>query len=307
LPQLDGGIFLTDGGIETSLIYDEGLDLPDFAAFVLIDDPVGRPALERYFRSYVEIAVRDRRGIVLETPTWRANPDWGARLGYGPEQLRAVNLAAVQLLARVRDDYGAADSAVVLSGCLGPRGDGYVAGELMTPDEAARYHALQVGAFADSAAGLVTAITMTYSAEAIGVVRAAIAVDLPVVVSFTVETDGRLPSGETLREAVEAVDAATDAAAAYFMVNCAHPTHFSHVLEPGAAWTARLGGVRANASRMSHAELDEATELDAGDPVELAGHYRDLVADLPHLRVLGGCCGTSDKHIDAISTAVASS
>ena len=303
LPQLDRPVFLTDGGIETSLIYDEGIDLPDFAAFPLLDQPDGRAALKRYFEAYIAIAVRDGAGIVLETATWRANPDWAARQGYGAEDLKRINREAVELLVELRSQYETPDTPIVISGCIGPRGDGYQPGSLMTADEARAYHGLQTETFAGTDADLVTAITMTYPAEAIGIVRAARDAVMPVVISFTVETDGRLPTGESLADAIRAVDEATDAHAAYYMVNCAHPTHFSSVLETDADWTSRLGGIRANASSMSHAELDEATELDAGNPAELAEQYRDLRRLAPSLRVLGGCCGTNHEHVGAISAA----
>ena len=305
LPQLDADVFLTDGGIETTLIFDDGIELADFAAFTLLDDPAGRAALVRYFDRYAAVAVADGVGIVLETPTWRASPDWAARQGIDETDLVRLNHEAVALLEDVRLRHATAASPIVISGCIGPRGDGYVAGELMTVAEARQYHSVQVEAFADAGVDLVTAITMTNVAEAVGIVEAARAVDLPVVISFTVETDGTLPSGEALGAAVEAVDAATDGYPAYFMVNCAHPDHVAPVLDPGEAWTRRLGGLRANASRMTHAELDEAEELDRGDPAELAELYRDLRAVHPQLRVVGGCCGTDHTHIAAISAACA--
>ena len=305
LPQLRQDLFLTDGGIETTLIYDDGLELPDFASFVLLDDPVGREALVRYFESYVTVAARQRLGVVLETATWRASADWAARQGLGIDDVVRANRDAVALLLDVRARHETPDTAVVISGCIGPRGDGYVVGELMSVEEARNYHALQARTFADSGADLITAITLTYSAEAIGIAEAARAAGMPVVLSFTVETDGTLPSGESLREAIEAVDAATDAYPTYYMINCAHPTHFVDVLEAGQPWTSRIGGIRANASKMSHAELDAAEELDTGDRDELAGLYRDLRESHPHIRVLGGCCGTNHGHIDAIVTACA--
>jgi homocysteine S-methyltransferase len=303
LPQLDADVFLTDGGLETTLIFDDGLELPDFAAFTLYASDAGREALERYFSAYVAIAARDGVGIVLETATWRASPDWGTRLGYSTEQLVDVNRESVEHLVRIRERYETPATPIVISGCIGPRGDGYQVGAQMTVAEATEYHGLQAAAFAGTEADLVTAITMTYPDEATGIVEAARKVDMPVVISFTVETDGSLPNGQSLREGVEAVDSATDSYAAFFMINCAHPTHFQHVLDPSAGWTRRIRGIRANASKMSHAELDEAEELDAGDPAELAATYRDLRARLAQLTVLGGCCGTSDQHIDAISAA----
>jgi homocysteine S-methyltransferase len=305
LPQLHDDVFLTDGGIETSLIYDQGCELPDFAAFVLLASDDGRGALDRYFDAYASIAARDGVGIVLETPTWRANADWGARRGYGSDDLAGVNRDAVELLAAIRSRFETDASPIVISGCIGPRGDGYQVGELMSADEARRYHARQVDAFAGTDADLVTAITMTYSAEAIGVVAAARAAGMPVVISFTVETDGSLPSGETLGKAIEKVDAATDGYAAYFMINCAHPTHFAERLDRSAGWARRIGGIRANASTLSHEDLDAATELDGGDPHDLAQLYRELREVHPQVRVLGGCCGTNEEHIDAISVACA--
>jgi S-methylmethionine-dependent homocysteine/selenocysteine methylase len=303
LPQLDARLFLTDGGLETTLIFEDGLDLPDFAAFPLLRTEDGRATLRRYFESYVAIALRDQVGIVLETPTWRASADWGARLGFSLDDLRAVNRAAVEQLLEIRRTHETATTPIVVSGCIGPRGDGYEVGTAMRPDDAREYHLLQAEAFTSAGADLVTAITMTHVEEAIGVTEAARAAGVPVVISFTVETDGRLPSGQGLGEAIEAVDSATDSYPAYFAINCAHPTHFRAVLEGDPPWTARLGGLRANASTLSHAELDEAEELDDGDPSDLAAHYRSLHDQLPTLRVLGGCCGTDHRHIDAISTA----
>ena len=303
LPQLADRIFLTDGGIETTLIFQDRLDLPDFAAFVLFDDDAGRSALRRYFEPYLAIAVAAERGIILETPTWRASSDWGSRLGYSREALAAANRAAVEQLQELREEYETPSTPVVISGCIGPRGDGYAPDALMTPDEAEAYHSEQVGVFADSAADLVTAITMTHTGEATGFARAAAAAGIPSVVSFTVETDGRLPSGQSLGDAIEAVDAETGASPAYYMVNCAHPTHFDKTLVSGDGWATRIRGMRANASTMSHAELDEAENLDKGDPVDLGARYAALRSALPQLTVLGGCCGTDATHIRAISQA----
>ena len=305
LPQLGGTVFLTDGGIETTLIFDDGLDLPDFAAFHLLADDDGTEALVRYFDRYTGIAQRDGVGIVLETPTWRASPDLGARLGYTVEQLADVNRRSVELVEDARRRFETPDSPIVISGCVGPRGDGYNPGDQMTAEQARAYHALQIRTFAGTAADLVTAITMTYPAEAVGVAQTAADAEMPVVISFTVETDGRLPAGQSLAEAIDAVDTATDSYPAYYMINCAHPTHFQHVLDPPETWTRRVRGIRANASTLSHAELDEAEELDSGDPAELAARYTELRQAHPQLSVLGGCCGTDHRHIAAISAACA--
>ena len=301
LPQLGGELFLTDGGIETSLIFQDGLDLPLFAAFDLLKDATGTQALRRYFRRYLDVARMAGTGFVFESPTWRASRDWGMRLDYSAGALAAANGKAMALGAELRRE--ARDLTVVLSGCVGPRGDGYRPESLMTGEEAQDYHADQVTALAAGGAEMVTAITMTHVGEAVGVARAATAAGLPVAISFTVETDGSLPGGEDLGDAIAAVDDATGGAPAYYMINCAHPTHFADRVAAGGAWTGRLGGLRANASRCSHAELDAATELDDGDPDELGAQYAQLRRLLPGLAVLGGCCGTDHRHVAAIARA----
>jgi S-methylmethionine-dependent homocysteine/selenocysteine methylase len=304
LPQLSGDLFLTDGGIETSLIYHDGLELPSFAAFVLLDSPEGTAALERYFAHYADLANRYDTGLILESPTWRASPDWGRVLGYAAADLAELNRRGVALVAAVRDRMGARPRQTVLSGTIGPRGDGYVPSDRMSPEAAAEYHADQIAAFAGTAADMVTALTLNYVEEAIGVVRAARVRAMPVAISFTVETDGRLPTGETLGEAITRTDLESDRYASYYLINCAHPSHFVDRLEPGAAWLQRIRGVRANASCMSHAELDRATTLDEGDPAELGERYRELMMRLPRLNILGGCCGTDHRHVEAIVRAV---
>lgn len=289
---------LTDGGIETVLLFKDGFDLPCFASFPLLEDERGRAALRRYFDAFLDLA--DDRGLpfVIDTPTWRANPDWGAQLGYDLEALAAANRAAV---AFVRD-LAAGRPAVTINGSLGPRGDGYVVGEKMTADAAAEYHAWQIGVLHDAGVERVSAITLSYPEEAIGVVRAAAAAGLPVTPGFTVETDGRLPSGISLAEAIELVDDATGAAAEFFIVNCAHPAHIAAGLA-GEPALQRVGGLRVNASALSHEELDEAEELDEGDPVLLGADNASLRDRLPGVRLLGGCCGTDERHVGAIAAA----
>jgi S-methylmethionine-dependent homocysteine/selenocysteine methylase len=306
LPQLSGKLFLTDGGIETTLIFHEGLTLPYFAAFDLLPRAAGQAALRKYFRTYAALARQYAVGCILESATWRASADWGAKLGYSSAALVEMNRQAIALLQAIRHEYENDNTPIVISGCIGPRGDGYNPAAFMSEAEAAHYHAMQVETFREADADMVTAITMTYSAEAIGIARAAQAADMPVALSFTVETDGRLPTGQPLQEAIEQVDDATGNAPAYYMINCAHPTHFAGALVAGAPWVARIRGLRANASTKSHAELDEAVELDTGNPVELGGQYRDLRSRLPHLNVLGGCCGTDHRHVEEICKAVLS-
>lgn len=301
LPQLTPHLFLTDGGIETTLIYHDRLILPEFAAFHLLRSDAGRAALLRYFTSYAEIARRHGSGLILESATWRASIAWGRKLGYGAAQLVEVNRAAISLLEEIRADYATHDTPVIISGCVGPRGDGYVPSERMGVEDAERYHRPQVATFASTVADLVTAMTMNYVEEAIGVARAARAVGMPVAISFTVETDGRLPTGQSLAGAIAQVDADTEGYPRYYMVNCAHPTHFAQTLRDGNPVWQRLRGLRANASRLSHAELNAATTLDAGNPDEFALSYEALREELPWLTILGGCCGTDHRHIEAVA------
>ncbi len=303
LPQLGGELFLTDGGIETVLVFHEGLDLPEFAAFDLLKDEEGTERLRSYYVPYVALARERGLGFVLESPTWRANPRWAERIGYDLEQLDGLNRKAIALLEEIRDEQEAGGPPIVISGCVGPHDDGYSPAELLSAEAAQDYHSTQIGTFADTAADMVTAITMTYADEAIGVARAAAEAGLPAAISFTVETDGRLPSGQPLGEAIEEVDRETGGSPSYYMINCAHPTHFAEVVEGGDGWRERVRGLRANASTCSHAELDEAEELDEGDPADLGERYARLRQGLPRLNVLGGCCGTDHRHVAEIRDA----
>jgi S-methylmethionine-dependent homocysteine/selenocysteine methylase len=307
LPQLDDRLFMTDGGLETTLIFHEGTELPYFAAFDLLKDPAGTDQLRRYYRRYAGMAAERGLGLTLEAPTWRANRDWGVKLGYDSAQLAAANRKAIELMLEIREAFETPATPIVISGVLGPRGAGYSPGSRMSATEARDYHAAQIETFAATEADMVAVYTMNYIEEAIGVAAAASESGMPVAVSFTLETDGRLPSGDTLARAIERTDEETNGAAAYYMINCAHPTHFQQVLEPGAPWTRRLRGLRANASRRSHAELDESPDLDAGDPDELGGQYRALKPLLSQLCVVGGCCGTDHRHVASICAALANS
>jgi len=300
LPQLGSELFLTDSGLETDLIYHHGVDLPEFAAFPLLDDEAGIGRLRSYFAGHAAIAARADVGFILESATWRANADWGARLGYDADALDRVNRKAIDLLVEVRAD-GQAHRPSPISGCIGPRDDGYAAAALMTADAARAYHRPQIATFADTQADLVTAMTLTYPDEAIGIAQAAREVGMPVVLSFTVETDGNLPDGRPLVAAIEMVDDATDGYPAYYMINCAHPAHFATILDPGAGWTGRIKAIRANASSKSHAELDAASDLDSGDPVVFGREHVDLRSRFPHITILGGCCGTDLRHIEQIA------
>jgi homocysteine S-methyltransferase len=291
-------VTLTDGGIETVLLFNEGFDLPCFASFPLLEQERGRDALRRYFEPFLDTAQALGLPFVLDTATWRANPDWGAQLGYDLDALAAVNRDAVQFAEELAE--GRTD--VTINGSIGPRGDGYVVGDQMTGEQATEYHAWQIGVLGDAGVDRVTALTLSYPEEAIGVVQAGAAAGVPVVAGFTVETDGRLPTGATVADAIDQVDETTGGAAEFFIINCAHPTHIAAGLDDAAA-LGRIGGVRVNASALSHAELDEAEELDEGDPALLARENAALRDKLPAIQMLGGCCGTDHRHVAQIITA----
>lgn len=305
LPQLQGGWFLTDGGLETTLVFHDGIDLPCFAACELLRDPAGIARLKAYFEPYIDQARAQGAGFILESATWRAHPDIAEQLGYTRDALVELNRLAIRMLEELRAEHAGARLPMVISGNIGPRGDGYTPGRRMSADEAADYHSLQIDTFAATAADMVSAMTLNYPEEAIGIARAAHAAGMPAAISFTVETDGRLPGGETLQAAIETVDAATGGSPAYYMINCAHPTHFRDSLAGDGGWRERIRAVRANASCRSHAELDNAEELDTGNPEELGRQYREMLGLMGHLNVLGGCCGTDHRHIGAIGRACA--
>jgi S-methylmethionine-dependent homocysteine/selenocysteine methylase len=297
LPQLDGGLFLTDGGIETTLIFHEGLDLPLFAAFDLLKDDDGTEALRRYYEPYAALAREHDLGFVLESPTWRASARWAGELGYGEAELDELNRKAIALMEEIRDAQPSNGAPIVISGCVGPHDDGYSPATTLAAAAARDYHATQIATFAETAADMITAMTVTYAEEAIGVAVAAAQNGIPAAISFTLETDGRLPSGQALGEAIRQTDDETNAAPAFYMINCAHPTHFDDLFAEHESWHDRILGLRANASTKSHGELDEATELDEGDPADLGRRYAALRAGLPRLTVLGGCCGTDHRHV----------
>ncbi|MBW8636859.1 homocysteine S-methyltransferase family protein [Hoeflea sp. WL0058] len=303
LPQMNGKTMLTDGGLETTLIFLEGMDLPHFASFDVLKTDEGRAATKNYYRPYAELARAQKMGFVLESATWRASPDWGKLLGYSTAQLEQANRASVTLLEEIRDAFETAESPFVISGNLGPRGDGYSPTAMMSVEEACDYHSWQIGLFADAGVDVISAVTMNYVEEALGIAHAAKKADMPVILAYTVETDGKLPTGQSLGDAIEQTDRETGNYPAYYMINCAHPTHFRDVVDNREGWLSRIGGLRANASKMSHAELDNAEELDAGDPHELGREYHELMHMLPNLMVLGGCCGTDIRHVAAIHDA----
>jgi homocysteine S-methyltransferase len=304
LPQLDGSTFLCDAGLETDLIFNHGIEIREFAAHTLMEDDQGKQALSDYFQGFLSLARDSGCGYILDTQTWKAHPHWADDLNESREQQEQANRDSVTFIAALRDQYASNTGPIVLNAIVGPRGDAYAPEAELAVDEAEAYHAQQLQWLERTDADMVTAMTFTQSDEATGFVRAANALKLPAVISFTVETDGKLPTGESLASAISAVDEATQSGAAYFMVNCAHPDHFSDVLgdEP---WARRIRGIRCNASRQSHAELDACETLDDGNPAELADQYLQIKAKMPWLNIFGGCCGSDLRHVTQIADRLA--
>ncbi len=293
-------IYLSDGGLETTLIFHQGIQLNHFASFELLKSESGKDALREYYIPYLDLALNRELHFIMESPTWRANSDWARLLGYDENELKEINREAIRLICDLVHEHVIPSERVLISGNMGPRGDGYKAENCMTAEEAMQYHLPQIECFDEESVDLITAMTLTYSDEAIGIVRAAQMHKLPVVISFTVETNGLLPNMESLKEAIQKTDAATETYVSHFMINCAHPDHFKHMLSQGEEWIRRIKGIRANASTLSHAELDGSETLDSGDKDLLADGYKKLQAILPELQVIGGCCGTDHSHMEAL-------
>jgi S-methylmethionine-dependent homocysteine/selenocysteine methylase len=304
LPQLASDkLFLTDGGLETDLIFHHGVDLPLFASISVFRDDDAPKLLRDYYIEYMTTAIAGENGFILESSGWRASPGWLDQLGIPEDEHAALNTRAVTFIAELREEFEVPESPMVVSACIGPRGDGYVVDNRMSAGEAEIYHSWQANLFAHTDADMITAMTLNYVDEAIGITRAARAAGMPVAIGITVETDGRLPSGQGLGEAIEEIDTATENFPAYYMINCAHPDHFTPTLDAGGSWVQKIKGLRANAARLSHAELDEAEELADGNPEEMGAQYAALRGRFPALSVLGGCCGTDHRHIAAIAKA----
>ncbi len=306
LPQLENKIFLTDGGLETVFVFHHEINLPQFASFVLLEKDDTYQLLKKYYQDYLAIAHKHKVGFVLESPTWRASSKWGKLLDYTDNEIEIINQKAIQLMTELRNENENDDTKIVISACIGPHGDGYIVDEKLTAEQSEKYHATQIDIIAKTKADMITSMTLTYADEAIGILKAAQRAKIPAVIGFTVETDGKLPSGVTLKEAIETVDNATDGYASYYLINCAHPTHFQQTLIVGESWKSRIRAIRANASSKSHAELDECIELDDGNPIELGSQHVDLRKQLKNLTVFGGCCGTDHRHVEAICKAVIS-
>ncbi|MEW6269134.1 MAG: homocysteine S-methyltransferase family protein [Thermodesulfobacteriota bacterium] len=308
----NGRTYLTPGGTETFMLFQQGFPLREGCAFEIFDDDAAWTRLRTEYLDRIFRAAQEHgHGLLLDTLVWRAHPDYVAALGYPAGDLARFNELAVERTRQAVAEWRARDGArrgelpVVLTADVGPRGDGYKVSDAgVTPEAARAYHRAQIEVLARAGVELVCALTMTSVAESIGVALAARDCGLPLIVSPTVETDGTLPDGTPLGELVRQVDEATGGAPLFYMVNCAHPTHVAGALArakaAGEAWLGRFKGIRANSSRKSHAELDDSPELDRGNPQELGREVAAMKREYG-LRVVGGCCGTDAEHIAAIA------
>jgi len=301
VPQLENVFFMTDGGLETTLIFEKNIEIPYFCAFDLLRTDLGVILLKNYLKSYAQVAQKLKVPLILNTPTWRASRDWGEKLGYNAQDLAHANQESVRMIESLRAEMEKDGLPLVIGACIGPRGDGYLPNERLSVQDSKNYHCEQIESFVDTAADFITAMTLNEAREAIGIVEASIEANMPVVVSFTLETDGNLPSGQSLESAIEEVDEATGGKTLYFMINCVHPTHLKFSTTAGNKWVERIRGLRPNASQKSHAELNNSCHLDAGNPKELAEDYYQVKQDLlPYLTIMGGCCGTDHHHVETI-------
>lgn len=304
VPEPGGRTFLTEGGIETYMQYKKGHELRHFCLFELMNDERAMADLHTYHVRLIEVALKHKVGAVLDGVHYRTSRDWGRLLGYSPQALADIVIRGIEFYKELAREYETADSPMPVSGVVGPRGDAYDIGRIMAPDEAEDYHSEQIATMKAAGADFVTALTFSQVEEAIGVTRAAIAHDIPVVISFSVNKDGHLKTGAPLGEAIASVDRATGNAPRYYMVNCAHPVDFAPAFKAPGAWVKRLCGLRANASSLDHGTLCQLGHLEEGNPVELGRQMADMAARFSHINVWGGCCGTDHVHIDEIAKAV---
>jgi homocysteine S-methyltransferase len=303
-PRLDGKFYLTEGGSETEIMYKWGFELPEFAMFPLLDNPEADAVIRDMYRRYLDVAAEQGTGLLLNGHDYRASPDWGAKLGYSAEGLRDMEQRTIQFLDEMRSEYADRVSDVYIAACIGPRGDAYGTGGDISENEAEDYHSVQLSNLQGTAADMAVAATFNNIPEAIGVIRAANAAGIPIGVSLTLTPEGRLRSGPSLREAVERVEEATEGGAAWFGTNCSHPLEFEPALADAGPWLERLRYVRPNAARMEKIALCSLGHLEDGDPVELGEQMAEVARMLPRTDIIGGCCGTDERHLAEIARKV---
>ncbi|WP_203564896.1 homocysteine S-methyltransferase family protein [Aliiroseovarius sp. PrR006] len=300
-PRLENKFYLTEGGTETELLYKWGFELPEFAMFPLLDDPKADQVLRDMYRRYFDVAEKFDTGMLIMSHDYRASPDWGAKLGYSPEGLADMQRRTIDFLEGMRCEYQGRVSDVYIAGCIGPKGDAYGTGGDISEDEAEEYHSVQLSTLAATAADMAIALTFNNIPEAIGLVRAAEKLGIPLGVCLTLTTEGVLKSGPSLQAAIETIDERTNGAAAWFGTNCSHPLEFAPALANSGPWLDRIRCIRPNAVKMEQVALCRLGHLEDGDPVELGKQMGDVAERFPKADILGGCCGTDERHLSEIA------
>lgn len=296
----EGRFYLSEGGTETELMYKYGFELPEFAMFPLLNNPDAVSKMREMFRSYLEVVAVNGMCALMGGLDYRASPDWGERLGYSPEGLAEANHHALAFLREIADEYTTDIQEILIQGVIGPRGDAYERNETITENEAEDYHSVQLKTLKEADVDLALAMTFNNIRESIGVARAAAKVGVPLAISFIVNSESKLDTGQSLGEAIATIDAETNHAPEFYSVNCCHPIEYEPAIE-SYDWINRVRGVRPNASKRDKIALCQLGHLEDGDPVELGQQCGDLARRYPHMDIWGGCCGTWDNHLNEIA------
>jgi homocysteine S-methyltransferase len=306
-PAGSGELFLTEGGSETEIMYRHGYELPEFAMFPLLENPTARAAMRGMYCEQLDVAAEHGLSFLLTGMDYRASPDWGAKLGYSAQALADANIAAIDFLRDIAQDYAGQIPRLLVGGILGPRGDAYSLNQTITAASAEDYHAVQLQTLKRAGVDFAIAQTINNIPEAVGIARAAAAINMPLSISLTLDSSGRLKSGPSLGEAITEIDRLSDdTAPAFYMLNCSHPVEYAPAITANG-WTHRLRGVRPNASKMEKIALCKLGHIEDGDPVELGQQMADLRARFPHMDIFGGCCGTGAAHLREMAKALRAS
>lgn len=299
--QRQGVRFLTEGGQETEIMYKFGHELPEFAMYPLLENAAAMAELKGMYERVLDVAATHGFAVMLTGLDYRASPDWGAKLGYSREALANALIQSIEFLREVSRPYQGQISEIKIGGMTGPRGDAYSLNKSITAEEAEDYHSFHTEVVKRAGVSFTSAVTFNSVPEAIGAARAAAKLDMPIYISFTLDSNHRLKSGPSLKEAIETVDREAGVAKPdFYGLNCSHPLEFEPALEPGD-WIKRVRSLRPNASAKDKMELCTIGHLEDGDPVDLGLRMGALARRYPHIDIWGGCCGTWDKHLNQIA------
>lgn len=300
-----GTPIITDGGIETRIMFETNLSMdPELQVAALVPDPDGAAALRSIYESYIKAAGEFGLPIVIGTPTFRASLNFARRAGHGGEEsVRELNVGAVRLLRQLREDSD--HRPIFIAGVIGPSGDAYTPGDALGAPEAAAYHRLQTEVLAEEGVEFLFAPTFPAVDEALGVAMAMGRSGLPYVVSFVLDTAGRVLDGTPLTAAIERIDNEALPPPLYYSISCVYPDVAARALEDAArdskTLVGRIAELKANGSPLGTDELVRLDHIEATPPEPFAELLWSLHESHPVLRVIGGCCGTDDRHIRALA------